>query len=268
MRPFAALLTVMTALAAVPPEVGAEWRLPGRARSLPPSMAYRSPLPKVIPFFEITPERRALLNTIRFAEGTWKNGNPVGYRVIYGGGLFHDLQRHPDRVVYRWPYSSAAAGAYQFLPGTWRMAQKAMRLGDFGPTAQDQAALFLIQKRGGLALADRGKMTTDLAAKLAPEWASFPTQAGRSYYGQPVKRFAQLRSFYRHNLALLRRDSRNWSPLPKGIAQPPPALLAAPPRPVSRTLLPLSMPAPPALSRRGTPSLPSPPPRPPRLPLN
>ena len=34
--------------------------------------------------YAITPERRALLNTIRFAEGTWKNGRDLGYRILYG----------------------------------------------------------------------------------------------------------------------------------------------------------------------------------------
>ncbi len=47
-------------------------------------------------------------------------------------------------------------------------------------------------------------LTPELAAKLAPEWASFPTLAGRSFYGQPVKRYAQLRAFYEANLASLR----------------------------------------------------------------
>ena len=32
--------------------------------------------------YVITPERRAMLNTIRFAEGTWKGGLDVGYRVM------------------------------------------------------------------------------------------------------------------------------------------------------------------------------------------
>ena len=40
---------------------------------------------------------------------------------------------------------------------------------------------------------------------LAPEWASFPTLAGRSYYGQPVKAYAKLRTFYDVNLKELRR---------------------------------------------------------------
>ena len=160
----------------------------------------------------VTPERRALLNTIRFAEGTWKNGTPVGYRVMFGGGLFKDLRRHPDRVIRRWPFASAAAGAYQFLPATWRMAKKALRLTNFGPDSQDQAALYLIRRRGALGLADRGRMTPQLAAKLAPEWASFPTLQGRSYYrGQPVKRFGDIKRFYMANLASLRRNTPNWS---------------------------------------------------------
>lgn len=75
---------------------------------------------------------------------------------------------------------------------------------------QDQGALFLIQRRKALGLTDIGVMTPQLAAKLAPEWASFPTLRGRSYYGQPVKRFANLQGFFNVNLAQLRkiRDQR------------------------------------------------------------
>jgi hypothetical protein len=60
--------------------------------------------------YGITPERRALLNTIRFAEGTWIGGSQEGYRVLYGGDRFGDLSRHPD-IVVRHRYASAAAGA-------------------------------------------------------------------------------------------------------------------------------------------------------------
>ena len=51
--------------------------------------------------YQITPERRALLNTIRYAEGTWKDGHDLGYQILYGGGQFADLSRHTDRVVVR-----------------------------------------------------------------------------------------------------------------------------------------------------------------------
>lgn len=163
--------------------------------SLPP------PSPRI---FAITPERRALLNTIRFAEGTWAGGEDVGYRIMFGGGLMPSLDRHPDRVVRTARYASAAAGAYQFMPFTWDLVSRSLGVAQFGPHVQDQGALFLIQRRGALALADQGLFTPLLAAKLAPEWASFPTLAGRSYYGQPVKRYHDLRRFYEDNLSRLR----------------------------------------------------------------
>mgnify|MGYP006277431311 CR=1 FL=1 len=156
------------------------------------------------PRYAITPERRALLNTIRFSEGTWARGEDVGYRIMFGGGLMASLDRHPDRVMYAGGYASAAAGAYQFMPFTWALASRSLQLNGFGPHVQDQAALFLIERRGALTLADQGLFTPQLASRLAPEWASFPTLAGSSYYGQPVQRYAVLRSFYERNLAELR----------------------------------------------------------------
>jgi muramidase (phage lysozyme) len=171
----------------------------------PASALLGVPLPPPAPrLYAITPERRALLNTIRYAEGTWADGHETGYRIMFGGGLMPSLDRHPDTVVRRSRYASAAAGAYQFMPFTWRMVSQALGLERFGPQVQDQGALFLIQRRGALALADQGLFTPHLAHKLAPEWASFPTLAGRSYYGQPVKRFNELKRFYDENLAQLR----------------------------------------------------------------
>jgi muramidase (phage lysozyme) len=163
--------------------------------------------------YALTPERRALLNTIRYAEGTWARGEDVGYRIMFGGGLMPGLDRHPDRVISTGRYASAAAGAYQFMPFTWAMASRSLSLQGFGPEVQDQAALFLIQRRGALHLADRGEFTPHLAAKLAPEWASFPTMAGHSYYGQPVKRYVALKAFYEANLAELRTLAGSATPI-------------------------------------------------------
>jgi hypothetical protein len=73
-----------------------------RSLPLPP------PPPRV---FAMTPERRALLNTIRYAEGTWANGNDIGYWIMFGGGLMPSLDRHPERVNRTARYASAAAGA-------------------------------------------------------------------------------------------------------------------------------------------------------------
>ena len=170
--------------------------------------------------YKITPQREALLDTIRLAEGTWKQGED-GYRVLFGGELFDNLDHHPEKFISKGRYTSAAAGAYQFLPPTWKIAKEALNLGDFGPDSQDQAAIFLIQRRCALPLADKGKLTPELVAKLAPEWASFPKVNGKSYYGQPVRRFRELERFYYPTLAKNR------------VGQPPQGqLVAGPPPPV------------------------------------
>ena len=168
------------------------------------SLALLEALPQSQRIFAITPERRALLNTIRFAEGTWAQGHEVGYRIMFGGSLMPSLEYHPNRVMYSSRYASAAAGAYQFMPFTWAMASRTLGLRGFHAEAQDQAALFLIQRRGALPLADRGELTPELTALLAPEWASFPTLQGASFYGQPVKRFEDLKNFYENNLSQIR----------------------------------------------------------------
>jgi lysozyme len=202
-------------------EASSAWKLAPEARVAPVRVSMLTPLPAAPRVFAITPERRALLNTIRYAEGTWANGQEVGYRILFGGSLFQSLDRHPNRVMRTARYASAAAGAYQFMPFTWDMVTRALGMPDFGPESQDQAALFLVQRRGALHLADRGELSPDLVARLAPEWASFPTLAGRSFYGQPVKRLNDLRRFYEQNLAQLRNEATNvWEDV--AIRQLPP----------------------------------------------
>lgn len=176
------------------------------AQSLAPlsTLSLLEALPQAQRIFAITPERRALLNTIRYAEGTWAQGSDLGYRILFGGSVIESLDRHPNRVMRTARYASAAAGAYQFMPFTWDMVSRALGLDVFHPEAQDQGALFLVQRRGALPLADQGELTPQLVSRLAPEWASFPTLRGHSFYGQPVKRFAELKRFYEENLARLR----------------------------------------------------------------
>lgn len=150
--------------------------------------------------YAITPRRQALLNTIRYAEGTWKQGSREGYHTLYGGGRFASLARHPEIVVVK-RYTSAAAGAYQFLPGTWKEASRRLQLSSFNPSNQDQAALYLVDRRGVLDDIDQRGLTPEAMAVLAKEWASFPTLSGRSAYGQPVKQAQDLERFYDENLA-------------------------------------------------------------------
>ncbi len=175
--------------------------------------------------YKVTSQRRALLDTIRRAEGTQEKD---GYQILFGGGRFHDLTRHPEKVISKGRYTSAAAGAYQFLPPTWKIAKKALNLRDFGPDSQDQAALFLIQRRCALDMADKGELTKDLVAKLAPEWASFPKRNGESYYGQPVRQLYELGRFYNDRLVAL---SLLWPQLASGPPPLPERVALSPPTP-------------------------------------
>ncbi len=147
----------------------------------------------------ITPKRRALLNTIRYAEGTWMGGKDIGYRTIFGGGVFNDFSKHPNVVVVK-RYKSAAAGAYQFIPGTWNQTAKELNLANFNPHHQDQAALHLAKKRGALKEIDLKGLTKQAISLLSNDWASFPNSKGKSNYGQPNKTHQELRKFYHSNL--------------------------------------------------------------------
>ena len=140
----------------------------------------------------VTPAERQWLNLISFAEGTWTSQGPK-YNTMFGGGQFKDLSRHPGKVVRTPGYASAAAGAYQFMPGTWGGVSKKLGLRDFGPQAQDLAAIQLMRSRG--VDPATAPITPANVAKLAPEWASLPTLRGGSYYGQPSKSFSTLANF-------------------------------------------------------------------------
>ena len=93
-----------------------------------------------------------------------------------------------DDVVHSGPHSSAAAGAYQFMPFTWDAAAKALKLRSFGPEEQDHAALRLLRNRGVDPSVD--PINPDTLHLIAGEWASSPLRSGASYYahlGQRAK---------------------------------------------------------------------------------
>lgn len=153
------------------------------------------------------PKVRAWLKTLQHAEGTTRRNPMDSYRVMFGGGQFNDLSKHPDRVVHGGEYSSAAAGAYQFMPDTWAGVVNKLDLKDFGPESQDLAALHLIRERylpfGGLAAFQNDLKKGDIRTisnRLAREWASLPTFSGNSAYGQPVKKLDDLQTYYNEQL--------------------------------------------------------------------
>ncbi len=143
----------------------------------------------------ISPQAAALLRVIRHAEGT---AGPKGYSTKFGGGQFDLSKGHPNQIVKSENgYYSAAAGAYQFMPDTWRGVSSKLKLPDFSPRSQDLGALQLIRARG---VDPDQPLTPQSLNKLAPEWASLPTLKGTSYYGQPVKAVKELLNIYQQNL--------------------------------------------------------------------
>ena len=136
--------------------------------------------------------------TIQFAEGTYQQGDKK-YNTGFGYNMFEG-NTYPDKVF---DGISAAAGAYQFMPDTWKGAKAALNLPDFGPESQEKAGEYLAQKRG---VQTSKPFTTvselrDAVDLLSPEWASFPTKAtGRSYYDgdgiNNAKSFDSIRKFY------------------------------------------------------------------------
>jgi muramidase (phage lysozyme) len=131
---------------------------------------------------------QAFLRVIRRGEGTADEG---GYRRLFGGGTFASFADHPRVTVKKSGYTSTAAGAYQFLKGTWDETSRAMGLGDFSPANQDLGAVGRIAARGALADVIAGRLE-DAIKKCAKEWASLPF----SPYGQPVISMATARGVF------------------------------------------------------------------------
>ena len=146
---------------------------------------------------------------IRAAEGT---SGDAGYNTMFGGGRFTDMSRHPDTVIHTDRYSSAAAGAYQFMPATWNRAAGALGLTDFSPTSQEAAGRWLVQQRdvNPDAIYETKDQFAQAIDRLAPEWAGLPNLYGpdskgnvgtnSSFYGQGGKSLDTLWNIYQSNL--------------------------------------------------------------------
>lgn len=122
----------------------------------------------------IHPNVKAFAFMLWNAEGTYNAANPaLMYRTIYGGQTFADMSRHPNRAVSKWGKTSTAAGAYQFLYGTWIALQAKLRLPDFTPLSQDLAFVQKLKDRGIYDMIIAGKLETALS-RASKEWSSLP----------------------------------------------------------------------------------------------
>jgi lysozyme len=189
-----------------------------------------------------TPEEKALLDAIAFAEGTTKS-----YGTMFGGDINKDLESGNLTVKQvielgdeyaRRTGVSGASGRYQFMPftlenlvqnGVLRMADK------FTPEMQDMAALWLAKRRGVTADMLRVEgLSANISNKLAPEWASFPTLSGRSFYGQPVKKISDIQEIYKSSLGVQQSQTTSITSVPLTATQTPIQPPAARPTPPSQ----------------------------------
>ena len=153
---------------------------------------------------QLDPARRALLDTLSYAEGTWNpdTGSP-NYRMRFGDkqgseGTLDISQPHPLNVIPSpWGGSggSNASGAYQFLDHTWSEMNDNNNA-VMSPANQGAAASRLIDTIGY----DSDKGFRSQLPILADRWASFPNAQGQSNYGQPVKSPETLDTFYQQRL--------------------------------------------------------------------
>ena len=166
---------------------------------------------------------KALLNTIRWAEGTLK---PGGYNTWFGGRTDMDLTKMTiNEVVAEQKkrlasgqatygrYTSAAVGAYQMMKPEAFAARAGLNpeTDKFTPENQDKMAIAgYMMGQAGMSQAEiDAPISKAQIAKMAPVWASLPMMNGRSRYGQPVKKYQDLVNVYNKNLKGL--DSNSYS---------------------------------------------------------
>ena len=162
-----------------------------------------------------TPEQQALLKSISFAEGTTGS-----YGTVFGGKNVPELEKGQLTVkeVYDMMNSgsvkgknvgyasgSRATGKYQFMPDTLSDIVKSGAIKweeKFTPEAQDRAILSRISSLRGVTpeLLKKEGLSANVSDKLAPEFASFPTKSGASYYGQSVKSLSSIQKVYAQSL--------------------------------------------------------------------
>jgi lysozyme len=153
-----------------------------------------------------TKEQRAMLDAIAFAEGTRDQPNN-GYKTLFGFGQFDDYSRHPDKVVRSGRYASAAAGRYQFMPGTFNRLAKKLGLKDFSPASQDKAAIELAREYGVTQeLLVKEGMSPRVSALLGRQWASFP---GKTIgLDQPTQKLKSVQQAYQKSLGSTQQQSQ------------------------------------------------------------
>ncbi|WP_232551649.1 glycoside hydrolase family 104 protein [Klebsiella pneumoniae] len=100
---------------------------------------------------------------------------------MFTGAKFTDFSKHPNTRHEANGVVSTAAGAYQFLYGTWRNLQRRYSFSDFSQSNQDLGCIALIAGRKALDAVMQDKISEAIHL-CRIEWASLPG----SPHGQPT----------------------------------------------------------------------------------
>lgn len=158
---------------------------------------------------------KALLNTIRYAEGT---AGPNGYNTWFGGRTDMDLtsmtinevvaeqkRRLASGEATYGKYTSAAVGAYQMMEPEKSAAAIGINPATtkFTPEIQDRIAVdYYMKKQARMSQAEiEAPISKAQIAKISGVWASLPDAVGNSAYGQPVKKYKKLETVYNQSRA-------------------------------------------------------------------
>jgi murein DD-endopeptidase MepM/ murein hydrolase activator NlpD len=171
-----------------------------------------------------TPEERALLDSIAYAEGntdwsTWAGYQKHGPDDLTGLTIrqIHDLQTTFISSGKVKKTGSAVVGRYQFLT-PYNQAKAAglnPETDKFTPANQDKMAIALMKNVGVTSdILKKEGLSTRIADKLAPIWASFPysPKGGKSYYGQGYKDIKKLQGVYAKSLGTQSTTSTTQTP--------------------------------------------------------
>jgi muramidase (phage lysozyme) len=157
----------------------------------------------------MTPQEKALLDTIAHCEGT--STSPAtkndGYDVIVTGidgkpEIFTSYDDHPFAIrepkLIRSdpPLHSTAAGRYQVLYRFWRIYEAKLGLTDFSPASQDAVALRQAKECGALAHLEQNNLAQAITS-AGRIWASLPG----SPYGQPTHTMEAAMALFHGSLA-------------------------------------------------------------------
>jgi lysozyme len=133
----------------------------------------------------------AFLFMIRSTEHVYPRDvvNDAAYSIFYGGSKFQSFRDHPvltgEKKGVPLPDAmcaaaglkpgcvSTAAGAYQLIKPTWVRLRDRLKLPDFSPLSQDQAAVALLDEVGALDLIYAGDIEGAIH-KASKIWASLP----------------------------------------------------------------------------------------------